>query len=240
MAVDPARIGVRAEETNVLYLAADELGTLASALLPATLAPVRDVFLFCCYTGLRYSDVQQLHGGNLADLPASAGGGRVLRLTQTKTRTSATIYLTPPAAAILNRYTCAERSGPGARLLPVLANQVMNRYLKRVAQLAGLVRPVEVVEVHGGQVSKRAVPAYELVTMHTARHTFAVLSLLRGLPLAMLQKVLGHAKITTAMIYAKVVEDFKHHEMRRVWEGTAPADTAAESSGGICEVAPAA
>ncbi len=64
-------------------------------------------------------------------------------------------------------------------------------------------------------------PKHELLSMHTARHTFAVLSLMRGLPVAVLQKVLGHAKIQTTMLYAKVVEDFQHQEMRRIWEGSA-------------------
>ena len=49
-----------------------------------------------------------------------------------------------------------------------------------------------------------------------AQHTFAVLSLMRGLPVTVLQKVLGHAKIQTTMLYAKVVVDFQHHEMRRI------------------------
>jgi integrase/recombinase XerD len=194
----------------MLYLTADDLAALAAAILPASLVPARDVFLFCCYTGLRYSDVHQLHGGNLSDLPASAGGGRVLRLTQTKTRTSVAVHLSPPAAAILDKYACAERTGQGARLLPVPANQVMNRYFKRVARLAGLSRLVEVVEARGGQVLKTATPVWDLVTMHTARHTFAVQSSMRGMPLAVLQKVMGHAKITTTMIYAKVIEDFQH------------------------------
>ncbi len=237
LAVDPARLGVPAADLDMLYLTADDLTALAAAVLPSSLVPARDVFLFCCYTGLRYSDVHQLHGGNFSDLPASAGGGRALRLTQTKTRTSVAVYLTQPATLILDKYDCPERTGQGARLLPVLANQVMNRYLKRVARLAGLSRFVEVVEVRGGEVLKTATPVWELVSMHTARHTFAVQSLMRGMPVAVLQKVMGHAKITTTMIYAKVVEDFQHHEMRRVWGG---ADTTSPVIDSICAVAPAA
>ena len=97
----------------------------------------------------------------------------------------------------------------------------MNRYLKRIAQLAGLQEMVEVVTIKEGKVVKRQQPKHELVSMHTARHTFAVLSLMRGLPVAVLQKVLGHAKIQTMMLYAKVVEDFQHQEMRWIWEGSA-------------------
>jgi integrase/recombinase XerD len=221
LAVEPGKLRVAWVETDKLYLRTDELERLRTALLPATLAPVRDVFLFCCYTGLRYSDVLQLHGGNLEPLPD--GSGRVLRLVQTKTRTSVSVFLTSVASSLLDKHACAEREGMGARLLPVLANQAMNRYLKRIGQLANLTRLVEITEVVHGQMVKRAVPAWELLTMHAARHSFAVQSLLRGVPLAVLQRVMGHSSITTTMVYAKVVEDFQHQALRAAWDGPAVA-----------------
>lgn len=94
----------------------------------------------------------------------------------------------------------------------------MNRNLKRIAKLAGLCEQMEVVTIEEGKVVKRQQPKHEMVSMYTAQHTFAVLSLMRGLPVAVLQKVLGHAKIQTTMLYAKVVEDFQHQEMRWIWE----------------------
>jgi integrase/recombinase XerD len=231
LAVEPKKLRVAWVETEKLYLQADELARLASALLPSTLAPVRDVFLFCCYTGLRYSDVLQLHGGNVEAL--ADGSGRVLRFTQTKTRTKVSVYLTRAASIILDKYACAERHGQSARLLPVLTNQAMNRYLKRIGQLINLTRLVETSEVLNGQMAKRAVPAWQLLTMHAARHSFAVQSLLRGVPVAVLQRVMGHANITTTMIYAKVVEDFQHAALRAAWDGTAAAPQ--QLDGEICE-----
>ena len=115
----------------------------------------------------------------------------------------------------------------------VFANVMRNR-------LAGVESMVEVVETIGGQIMKRPVAKWELVTMHTARHTFATQSLLRGMPVEVLQKVLGHSKIQTTMIYAKVVEDLQHQTMRRIWEGGA-ADPAAGSeiqAKEICAVVP--
>ena len=232
LAVEPGKLRVAWVETEKLYLRADELAQLGAALLPSTLAPVRDVFLFCCYTGLRYSDVLQLHGGNLELLPDDSG--RVLRLVQTKTRTSVSVFLTKAAAAILTKYAGPEREGPGARLLPVLTNQAMNRYLKRIGQLAGLKRLVESSEVRQGQLVKRAVPAWELLTMHAARHSFAVQSLLRGVPVAVLQRVMGHSSITTTMVYAKVVEDFQHQALRAAWDGPA-AGPARPGGDDVCE-----
>jgi site-specific recombinase XerD len=230
LSVEPSKLAVEWEDVEKCWLSAAELDQVARALLPNNLALVRDAFVFCCYTGLRYSDLHDLHAGNLHDWD----GSKVLRLTQTKTRTGVSVYLTPPALALLEQY-----DGTRARLLPVMANAVMNRYLKRIARLAGVERMVEVVETVAGQVMKRAVPKWELVTMHTARHTFATQSLMRGMPVEVLQKVLGHAKIQTTLIYAKIVEDFQHQTMRRVWEGL-PAVAADTSAGPVCVVEPGA
>jgi integrase/recombinase XerD len=157
----------------------------------------------------------------------------VLRLIQTKTRTPVSIYLSSAAAALLDKYEEPERTGQGARLLPVLANAVMNRYLKRIGRLAGFNRLIETTEMVDNQVVKRAVPAWQMLTMHAARHSFAVQSLLRGMPVAVLQRVMGHSSITTTMTYAKVIEDFQHQAMRAAWDG-APAITSGAASGLVC------
>ena len=229
LAINPAKLRVEWEDVEKCWLTPDELAQVARALLPANLALVRDAFCFCCYTGLRYSDLTTLHKGNLQQWD----GSTVLRLTQTKTKTSVSIYLTPPALALLERYADTR-----ARLLPVLTNHVMNRYLKRISRLAGVEQPVELVETLGGRVLKRAVPKWELVTMHTARHTFATQSLMRGMPIEILQKVLGHANIKTTLIYAKVVEDLQHQTMRRVWGGAIAVPAADVSQ--VCAVEPLA
>lgn len=245
LALDLDKVQMRYADPVKVYLSAGELDVLARAMLPDWMMSVRDVFLFCCYTGLRYSDVAALHGGNLHQLGAGASAGRVLRFTQTKTRTSVSIYLTVAAAALLDKYAAPERTGPGAKLMPVRVNTAMNRALKRLGKLAGLDRLVEVVSTAGGRVEKKAVPLYELLSMHTARHTFAVQSLLRGMPVVVLQKVMGHAHIQTTMKYAKVAEEFQHDAMRAAWEGPAVSRqgstvSAAALSGTICAAEPLA
>ena len=77
------------------------------------------------------------------------------------------------------------------RLLPVHPNQVMNKYLKWVAKLAGA---TDLVSTGGSGIVRAAVPWWELVKMHTARHTFATQSLLCGMLIEVLQKVLGTRK----------------------------------------------
>jgi site-specific recombinase XerD len=239
LGLDLKRLEVRYTEQAKTYLTGADLAALVAVQLPKTLEPARDVFLFCCYTGLRYSDVAALHAGNLHGLGANGDGDRVLRLVQTKTRATVSVYLSRLAAEILDRYATPERQHEGARLLPVLANQPMNRYLKKITQLAGLNRLVEVVSTEGGQVVKTAVPLSELVTMHTARHTFAVQSLLRGMPVTVLQRVMGHAKIQNTMRYAQVVEELQHQAMRAAWDGpAAPVATVLDNA--VCAVMAAA
>ena len=231
LAVNPAKLRVEWEDVDKVWLNTDELTKLEKVLLPSNLVAVRDAFLFCCYTGLRYSDLASLHAGNVKEWK----GERVLKLTQTKTRTGVSIYLTAPAAAILDKY-----AGERERLLPSTANQVMNRYLKQICRLASVDELVEVVETIGGRVMKRPVSKWELVTMHTARHTFATQSLLRGMPVEVLQKVLGHSKIQTTMIYAKVVEDLQHHTMRRIWDGGTASAVGGVTVEAVCAVEPEA
>ena len=233
VSIELRKLVAKPADSPKLYLSAADLALVATAMLPANLVAVRDVFLFCCYTGLRYSDVSALHPGNMREWQAPEGSRRVLQLVQSKTRAGVSIYLTAAASAIIDKYAGGER----VRLLPVQPNQVVNRYLKRVAKLAGLTSPVDLVSTGGGALQRSAVPQWELVTMHTARHTFATQSLLRGMPIEILQKVLGHKKIQTTLIYAKIVEDFQHQTMRRVWEGTAsPNDYPA--SGAVCAAEP--
>ena len=240
LGLDLKRVEVRYTDQAKTYLTGADLAALVAVRLSATLAPARDVFLFCCYTGLRYSDVAALHGGNLHSLGVNGNGDRVLRLVQTKTRATVSIYLSRLAAEILDRYAAPERSGEGAKLLPVLANQPMNRYLKKITQLAGLTRLVEVVSTAGGRVMKEAVPLHEMVTMHTARHTFAVQSLLRGMPVAVLQRVMGHAKIQNTMRYAQVVEELQHQAMRAAWDEPTTTLNPALPDGAVCSVITAA
>ena len=153
-----------------------------------------------------------------------------------KTRAGVSIYLTAAASAILDRYDDPER----LKLLPVHPNQVMNKYLKRVSKLAGLTGAADLVSTDSGNLVRAAVPKCELVTMHTARHTFATQSLLRGMPVEVLQKVLGHKKIQTTLIYAKIIEDFQHQTMRRIWDGQLDeTDSAGVRSDQICAVEPA-
>lgn len=154
------------------------------------LSRVRDVFVFCCYTGLAYIDVKKLTKQNLV---MGIDGTMWLSLYRQKSDELVKIPLLEKAKAILEAYEGFEDS---ERLLPVCSNQKMNTYLK---EIAGLCK----IDIK--------------VTCHVARHTFATtVTLSNGVPIATVSKLLGHAKLSTTQIYANVVEKKLQDDMNKL------------------------
>jgi integrase len=161
-----------------------ELKTLADKAFPiARLQVVKDVFVFCCYTGLSFIDVQQLTPNEII---INDGGMPWIKKRRHKTLVASHIPILPVALEILERYKdhpVCEHSG---KALPVTSNQKMNAYLKEVADLCG-------IEKH--------------LTFHIARHTFATtVTLGNGIPIESVSKMLGHTDIRTTQIYAKILD----------------------------------
>lgn len=184
-----------------------ELNALAALNLDnrKALLHARDTFLFACYTGLRYSDIEKLKPENVQD--------GTLSLTVVKTRERYHRPLLPQAAAILERY----KGRYPKNALPVVSNQKLNAHLKELGQLAGLETPVQLVRFVGNRREEETVPKWALLTTHSARRTFATLSLERGMQPAILQRLLGHADIRQTMQYAKLTEQAVENELHRVW-----------------------
>lgn len=171
------------------YLNREELQAIENLELKiARLARVRDMFVFCCYTGLAFNDAERLSGEHLV----TADGYTFLKINRGKTSEESIVMVLPKAMEIIEKYE-GFREG---RLLPMITNQRMNAYLKEIADLAGVEKNL---------------------TTHVARHTFATtISLLNGIPLEVLQKMLGHASISTTQIYAKVLDQRIASEMSKL------------------------
>ncbi len=144
---------------------------------------VRDMFVFSCYTGLAYSDVKKLSG---ADITKGIDGGKWIRIKRTKTKSLSSIPLLPVAEEILDRYKDHPEVKNGDYVLPVLSNQKSNAFLKEIAALCGINKPL---------------------TTHLARHTFATtITLTNGVPIESVSKMLGHKDLRTTQHYAKIVD----------------------------------
>lgn len=143
----------------------------------------KDLFLFFCFTGLRYSDVKQLRPIHLSNV----GGIPVIRVTQQKTREKVTVALNPMAASIVEKYLNKHTT-----IFPVPTNSTLNVWIRDLAQAAGIISPVLKVEWRGMERKEIEVPKWEMVTCHTGRHTFTTLTLER-VDKRMVSKALGHA-----------------------------------------------
>ena len=172
-------------KVNREALATEEIQRLAEKKFKVKrLEEVRDVFLFCCYTGYAFVDVEKLA---LASIVKGHDGEQWIKVNRTKTDIRSNVPLLPQALAIIKKYSAHEECLAKGRLLPVKSNQKMNAYLKEIADLC--------------EIEKN-------MTMHIARHTFATtITLANGVPIESVSKMLGHTKITTTQIYAKVLED---------------------------------
>ena len=117
---------LKTSEKKIIFLDWPELMTVYNhELTNKTLERVRDVFCFCCFTSLRYSDVANLKRSDVFD--------SYISLTTIKTADSIKIELNKYSRAILDKY--ADQQYPGNLVLPVISNQKMNDYLKEVGKL---------------------------------------------------------------------------------------------------------
>ncbi|MFQ3213280.1 MAG: hypothetical protein ACI9GZ_003392 [Bacteroidia bacterium] len=148
----------------------------------ARLEMVRDIFIFSCYTGLSYIDLHKLA---IKDINLGIDGEKWIHMKRQKTNTSFSVMILPQAQEIIDKYRNHPRSFE-QQLLPVLSNQKTNAYLKEIATLCGIKKTL---------------------TFHVARHTFATtVTLNNGVPIETVSRMLGHTKLATTQIYAKVVE----------------------------------
>ena len=183
--VDPfAGFYVKAEYAERRYLSASELQAVMDVRLPNYRTGInRDAFVFCAFTGLSHADVSKL---TYADIHTDDNGERWIIDRRQKTGTQFRVKLLPVAEMLYERYKDMHLSGD--RVFPLKGTyNTLNMSLRHVARHAGLsFNP----------------------TIHMARHTFATtVTLTQGVPLETVSKMLGHKRITTTQIYAKITND---------------------------------
>ncbi|OKL42097.1 site-specific integrase [Pontibacter flavimaris] len=178
------------------YLTEAELQRMAAKEFATDrLDQVRDVFLFSCYTGLAYVDVQKLRRSEIRE---GMDGERWIFTRRQKTETPSRIPLLPVALDILDRYQDHPQCLYQDRVLPVLSNQKMNAYLKEIADLC---------EIH------------KTLTFHIARHTFATtVTLSNGVPIETVSRMLGHRNLRTTQHYAKILDQKVSDDMQQLRE----------------------
>lgn len=177
--------GVRFKQTqsNREFLSEEELHIIMEKEFNIPrLEIVRDIFVFCCLSGLAFTDIKHLRPGHITKDP---NGEDWIRKPREKTNNMCHIPLLDIPALIAEKYKnnpiCVQKN----MVLPVPCNQRMNSYLKEIADMCGITKKL---------------------TTHTARHSFATLSISYGVPIESVSKMLGHTNIRTTQIYAKIID----------------------------------
>ena len=193
---------------KVIFLTWDELNKLKDYQIPKDkqyLERVRDVFLFCCFTSLRYSDVRNLKRSDVKP--------DHIEITTVKTADSLVIELNDHSKAILEKYKDVHFENNMA--LPVISNQKMNNYLKELGELAGIDEPIRETYYKGNKRIDEVTPKYALLSTHAGRRTFICNALALGIPAQVVMKWTGHSDYKAMKPYIDVADDIKANAMAR-------------------------
>ncbi|MEI8049540.1 MAG: site-specific integrase [Bacteroidota bacterium] len=194
MRKDPfVNIKFHLENVDLAYLDARELDKLMKkTFVIERMQQVKDVYLFCCFTGLAFVDVASLSNADIIDNE----GAKWIKKRRQKTKNWCHIPLLEPAIRILEKYESDPRCISKGKLLPVLSNQKMNAYLQEIADVTG-------IDKH--------------LSTHTARHTFATtVTLANQVSMEVVSKMLGHSSVNMTKKYARVVDDLIKKDMLKI------------------------
>ncbi len=194
----------KSESNEVIYLTEKELMKLYN-LKPEEdrLKRVRDIFVFQCFTGVRYSDIENISREDIT--------GSTWTVRTQKTHQVLEIPLNAYAISILAKY----QDFPVP--LPVISNQKMNVYLKELCEKAKINDPVKVVKYKGNERIEKTYKKYEVIGTHTARRTFISLSLQKGMKPDVIMAITGHSTYRMMQKYLKIADEHKREEMDKVW-----------------------
>ena len=170
-----------------------------------TMERVRDVFCFCCFTSLRYSDAANLKRKDISP--------NYITITTVKTADTLKIELNDYAKEILHRY---EKSRiPYDKALPIISNQRMNDHLKLMGELCGFNTPVTDTYYRGNQRFDKVSPKWKKLATHTARRTFICNALAMGIPPQIVMKWTGHSDYKSMKPYIDVTDTVKADAMEK-------------------------
>jgi integrase len=179
----------RFEKNDRQYLSKRELHILETTnFTRSSLQKVKDIFIFSCYTGLSYVDIKEL---SLHQIVKGIDGSNWIYTKREKTNETVKVPLLPQAQILLDKYK--DQITPDDYLFPVCSNQKVNKYLKEIILQLKIKKTI---------------------TFHSARHTFATtVTLSNGVPIETVSKLLGHTKLSTTQIYARVIDSKISNDM---------------------------
>lgn len=170
---------------------------------PVLMEQVRDIFCFCCFTSLRFSDVMNLCWPDV--------GPESFKLTTVKTAEPLEIQLNRWSSELLWRYVDAGL--PDERVFPLISNQVFNRNLHDLCHICEIDEPVHVTWYRGSERFDEVHPKWELVSSHCGRRTFICNALAMGISPTVVMQWTGHEDYKAMRPYIAVSQDTKAEAM---------------------------
>ena len=167
----------------------------------AAMSKARDLFCFCAFTSLRYSDVVEVRRVDIQN--------GVLNITTQKTHDRLPIVLHKNALAILDKYK--DEDFKNGKALPYITNQQMNRALKDLGEICGFNTPYTITCYRNGTRYDEVYPKYELIGTHTGRKTFICFALSNGVPPDVVMKFTGHCDYKSMKPYIDITESAKRN-----------------------------
>ena len=188
--------GIKFSEKKVVkdFLTIEEVNTIRNKEFGIErLNIVKDIFIFCCYTGLAFIDVYNLRPEHITE---DAQGRKWIHKQREKTEIEFFVPLLDYPLQLIEKYRNHPLCQKNKAVFPVYANQKMNSYLKEIADLCGIKKHL---------------------TMHTARYTFATtITLANNVKLENVSKMLGHTNTRMTLHYAHIMNESLAQEMNKV------------------------
>ncbi len=200
---------LKTTQKKVIYLTREELSRIRKLQIPESqtyLDHTRDIFLFCCFSGLRHSDVNNLRRSDIKR--------DHIEITTVKTADSISIELNDVTKSILKKYKGVPFKDNKA--LPNYTNQAMNRNVKELCRLARINEEIRITTYKGNTRIDRICPKWQLVGTHTGRRTFIVTTLSLGIPPNVVMKWTGHSDYSAMQPYIDIVDSIKASSMTKL------------------------
>ena len=195
---------VMEEDVDSVYITWQELSLIYHLDLSANtnLEKYRDLFVFGCLTGFRFSDYSEIK-------PEEIRGG-MLYVNQTKTLSTVVVPLRPDARKILiEKYNMQ---------IPLVSNSSFNYYIKEVVKLAGIDELIKITHKHGNKIIEETRPKYAWIMSHTCRRSFCTNEFLDGTPTNLIMAISGHKTEKAFRKYIKADQIQKAHMIKKLWD----------------------
>ena len=192
----------------VIFLTKEELMRIYRLELPDndSLQKARDLFCFCSFTSLRYSDAVALKKSDIS--------GNIIKVVTKKTCDALEIDLNDYSKAILNKYK--DTPLPGNAALPFMSTSVLDYYCKVLGELCDINEPVTRILHKGGKRVEVTCPKWKLLSSHAGRRTFICFALSVGIPPQIVMKWTGHSDYKSMKPYIDIAESARVEAMKKI------------------------